>query len=206
MSDPEAEARQAKDLERALVRAAQAGDTAAFEELARRVRDRVFWVARQVVGNAEEARDVAQNVLLRLWQSLDKYDERYAFSTWLYRMTVNLAIDSLRRGASARREVDLDLMLVPAAPDATGRTTSPEEAAADREVGRIFDELKETLPPQQRAVFALREIEGLSSEEVAEVLGLSASTVRNHLFQARRTLKGELERRYPEYLPRGRKT
>jgi len=184
--------------DKALVAAARKGDAAAFEELVSGNRERIFWVARQVVGNAEDARDVAQNTLIRLWRNLDRYDERYAFSTWIYRMTVNLAIDHLRRQAPRQKETELDDHMIEVLP---GGDPGPERAAREHEVARIFDELSAELPPQQRAVFALRELQGLTSTEVGEILDLSASTVRNHLFQARRTLRRELQRRYPDYMP-----
>lgn len=191
----------AANQEQALIMAAQAGDEAAFERLVLRIRDRVYWIARQVVSNAEDAKDVSQNVLIRLWTVLPRYDSRYAFSTWLYRMTVNMGIDHLRRSAPRRREDELDESLTEVV---RGQPAAPDVSAREREVGRILEELRELLPPQQRVAFALREMEGLSSEEVAKVLGVRASTVRNHLFQARRTLKRELLERYPEYAPRGR--
>ena len=196
--DPEAGGREE---ERACIRRAQAGDVEAFEALVRKHRNRVFWLAHQVVANAEDAKDVTQDVLVRLWKKLKDYDDRYAFSTWLYRMTMNLAIDSLRRRARHTREVELEEDLVPFEPRRPKAAGAPHQAAADAEVGRIFEELRRLLPPQQRAAFALREMEGLTSEEVAEVLGVSSSTVRNHLLQARRTLQAEMRRRYPEYLP-----
>jgi RNA polymerase sigma-70 factor (ECF subfamily) len=186
--------------DRELAAAAQAGDVGAFEALVERHRHRVFWLAQQVVGNAEDARDVAQEVLVRLWRTLGRYDQRYAFSTWVHRMTVNLAIDSLRRSARRRHDTELDEQLV-AAPGPVAATASPERQAVAGEVRRIFDELKGLLPTQQRLVFTLREIEGLPSDEVAAILDLSPSTVRNHLFQARRTLQAELRSRYPEYAP-----
>jgi RNA polymerase sigma-70 factor (ECF subfamily) len=73
----------------------------------------------------------------------------------------------------------------------------------ENEIRRVFDDLAAELPARQRAVFALREIEGLDTDEVARLCGVRASTVRNHLFQARRALQRALERRYPEYLPEG---
>lgn len=182
-------------VEAELIAAAQAGDGEAFEALARRRQDRIFWLARQVVGNSEDAKDVTQNVLVRLWRTLPSYDPRWAFSTWVHRMTVNLAIDHLRRAAPRQKESSLDERLV----EVEGGGRDPEWSSRDREVEAIFEELRDLLPPQQRAAFALREIEGLSSEEIAITLDLKPSTVRNHLFQARKTLRRELLRRYPEY-------
>ena len=111
--------------ERELIRAAQEGDEQAFEQLVRRCRDRIFWIARQVVGNAEDAKDVTQNVLVRLWRVLPRYNPSYAFSTWLYRMTVNLAIDSLRRAAPRTKESALDETLLVASEDMAADLGAP---------------------------------------------------------------------------------
>ena len=164
---------------------------------------RVAW-RQQVVGNAEEAKDVVQTVFIRLWKALDKYDSSYPFSTWLYRMVMNLAIDHLRRESRHRHldEPDDERTVVP---ETRGADASPAKALADLELQAVFDRLAAGLAPQQRAAFVLREVEGLSTVEVAEVLGVTASTVRNHVFQARKALKAALLLRYPEYVPRGRR-
>ena len=111
---------------------------------------------------------------------------------------MNLAIDSLRRDRARRRGLQ-ELRTADAGPSATGAIPASLRRS---EVGRIFDDLARDLPARQRAVFALREIEGMETEEVARILGLRPSTVRNHLFQARRALQESLRSRYPEYLPR----
>jgi len=187
-----------------LIRLAKDGDEGAFEALVRGRYQRMYWIAYQVVGNAEEAKDVVQTVFIRLWKALDKYDSRYPFSTWLYRMVMNLAIDHLRRETRHRHvdEPDDERTVVP---EAHGAGSTPARALADAELQAVFDRLAAGLAPQQRAAFVLREVEDLSTEEVAEILGVTPSTVRNHVFQARKALQTELARRYPEYLPRGRK-
>lgn len=184
-----------------LIRQAKTGDAAAFEALVRGRHQRVYWIAYQVVGNREDAKDVAQAVFIRLWRVLPKYDERFPFSTWLYRITMNLAIDHIRRETRHRHddEPDEDRYLGSGEPSSAAAT--PGAGLARAEIQRIFDELAGRLAPQQRAAFVLREMEELTSEEVADILGVSASTVRNHVFQARRILRAELERRYPEYVP-----
>jgi len=183
-----------------LIRAAAAGDRRAFDELVRLKRDRVVRTAFQITGDLDDALDVAQGVLLKLWQGLDRYDPRRRFDTWLYRITVNAAIDMLRtRGPKGI------LQPLPGDPSDLGAPAGePAETALD--FGRLqkaFLRLAGALAPKQRAAFVLREIEGLETGEVARIMGVTESTVRNHLMQARRILRAGLQRDYPELVPRG---
>lgn len=182
-----------------LIEAAAEGDRAAFAELVRLKRERVVRTARRIVGNAEDALDVAQAVFLKLWQGLGSFDRSRRFDTWMYRVTANTAIDLLRtRGA-----------VPPAAPlpeEGSGHEPAAPARDADRalDLGRLaeaFRRLSADLAPQQRAVFVLRDIEGLPTDEVAAILGVAGSTVRNHLMQARRTLRAGLRRDYPDLVP-----
>jgi RNA polymerase sigma-70 factor (ECF subfamily) len=184
--------------DRELARMARAGDEAAFALLVRRHQAGVRLCARRILGDEEEARDVAQVAFVRAWENLTRYDPTWSFSTWLYRIATNLAIDILRARDSRERTHAAHLRLV-------GEATEPAApgALAEAEVRRIFDELAAHLSPAQRAAFVLREVEGMATHEVAEVLGCSEATVRNHVFQARGVLRRELAARYPEYLPRG---
>lgn len=181
-----------------LIRSAAAGDRRAFDELVLRKRDLVVRTAYQILGDPEDARDVAQRVFLGLWRRLGRFDEGRRFDTWLYRITVNAAIDQLRhrgpRGA---------IQPLPDDPGPLARDRSP---GADRVVDlnrlqQAFRRLAASLAPKQRAAFVLREIEGLETAEVARVLGVTESTVRNHLHQARRILKAGLLRDYPDLVP-----
>jgi RNA polymerase sigma-70 factor (ECF subfamily) len=182
-----------------LIERARKGDAAAFEALVRGRHSRVYWLARQMVGNDEDARDIAQAVFIRLWRVLDRFDERYSFATWLHRMVTNLAIDHLRREGRHRHAPEPVQERV--LPDHARQT--PEFRVSQQQLRAVFRELAAQLAPQQRAVFVLREMEELSTEEVAEILGVSSSTVRNHLLQARRSLRRQLAERYPELLPHG---
>ncbi len=183
-----------------LIRDASAGDRAAFDELVRLKRERVVRTAFQVTGDLDDAMDVAQSVFIKLWQGLDRYDSRRRFDTWLYRVTVNAAIDFIRgRGPKGT---------IQPLPDDPTDTIAEEaiEIEARLDLGALqkaFSRLAGGLAPKQRAAFVLREIEGLETSEVARVMGVAESTVRNHLFQARKTLKAGLERDYPEFVPRG---
>jgi len=178
-----------------------------------RKRERVFWIAYHIVGDREVARDVAQEVFVRLFRVIRRFREGGRFDAWLYRISTNLGIDAFRRERPHREAASLDAIggrtasgeeadAAPDPPPATG--ASPGESPAGdalrrREVGRIFAELSSRLTRRQRTAFVLREIEGLSTGEVAEVMRSTESTVRNHILQARRILQEELRRRYPEY-------
>lgn len=184
--------------DRELVVAAREGDEAAFGELVRRHQGGLRRCAARIVGDDEEGRDIAQAAFIRAWENLAKYDPAWSFSTWLYRIATNLAIDVLRSRDSRERTHQTHLRLVG---DSEG-PRAPERVAED-EVQRIFGELAQRLTPAQRAAFVLREVQGLSTAEVAQAVGCSEATVRNHVFQARAVLRRELAARYPEYVPRG---
>ncbi len=192
--------------EQRLIQLAAGGDLAAFESLVTLKRDRVFWIAFHTVGDRELARDVSQEVFLRLYRVLPRYRAGESFDPWLYRITVHLGIDALRRERPHRAAAALDEIPDPPAdsnriPGVPGSASESPAAASlrSREVRRIFVELSGRLSPRQRTAFILREIEGMSTGDVARALNTRESTVRNHILQARRTLQAELRRRYPEY-------
>ncbi len=202
-----------------LIRRAADGDRDAFGLLVERKRERVFRIAWSVLGDREQARDVAQEVFLRLYRVLRRFRSGRPFDAWLYRITFNLSIDARRRERPHREAVPLE-GTVTGAPDAgprpsvgaghgvPGGAAQGDTAGASlrlREVRRIFVELSARLGRKQRAAFILREIEGLSTAEVAEIMKTTESTVRNHILQARRILQEELRRRYPEYCRPGRR-
>jgi len=184
-----------------LARLAGAGDEIAFEALIRRKRERVFWTAYQIVGDEEDAKEIAQATFIRLWKVLGKYKPDQSFDTWLYRITTNLAIDRYRLRGPARASVALpDDEEPPYEPSARPAATGdPLADLTGRELGRIFQTIAQRLGARQRAIFVMSQIEGLPTEEIARIMGISHSTVRNHLFQARRSLQEALHRLYPEY-------
>lgn len=184
--------------DRDLASASRGGDENAFAVLVRRHQAGVRRCAARILNDTEEARDIAQLAFVRAWENLAKYDPAWSFSTWLYRITTNLAIDALRARTSRDRTHGAHLRLVG---DSVG-PVAPRELS-EQEVQRIFSELAEVLTVTQRAAFVLREVEGQSTAEVAQSLGCSEATVRNHIFQARAALRRELAARFPEYLPRG---
>ncbi len=180
------------------VLSARGGDEEAFAQLVRRHSGGLHRAVARVLADDAEAWDVVQMAFLKAWQRLDRYDPRYSFSTWLYRIGTNLAIDLLRSRTSRERThkagTEHRLRLVGAGETAGSRVEG-------READRILGEVVEVLTPQQRSAFVLREMHGLETAEVAEILGCSATTVRNHIFQARKALRRELRKRFPEYAP-----
>jgi RNA polymerase sigma-70 factor (ECF subfamily) len=184
--------------DRELVAQAQAGDEGAFADLVRRHQNGLRRFTARMLGDQEEGRDVAQLAFIRAWENLGKYNPAWSFSTWLYRIASNLAIDLIRARESRQRTHATHLRMVG---DSVGATALAD--LAEGEVRRIFDELATLLPPAQRSAFLLREVEGLATAEVAEIMGCSEATVRNHVFQARATLRRELAARFPEYMPKG---
>ncbi len=180
---------------------ARGGDMLSFEALVSRKTPAVVSLARRVVGNVEDARDVAQMVFLRVWKEIHRYDEKYSLNTWLYRIATNLAIDFLRSARSRERAHGATLHLVREREESTaaGATRSAE----DRELARLFETVSGKLSEKQKAAFVLREMEDLDTKDIAEILGCGESTVRNHLFNARRILRREMARLYPEFV-RGR--
>jgi RNA polymerase sigma-70 factor (ECF subfamily) len=183
--------------DRELVARAQAGDEDAFAQLVARYETGVRRYAGRMLGDAEEARDVAQLAFIRAWENLARYNPAWSFSTWLYRIAANLSIDLIRSRESKQRSHAAHIRMVPSSVGASALTELGES-----EVKRIFDELAAGLSPAQRSAFLLREVEGLSTAEVARIMGCSEATVRNHVFQARANLRRVLAERYPEYLPR----
>lgn len=183
--------------DRDLLMAVREGDEGALNELIGRKTKPLLQLCQRILGDVEEARDVVQVTFFKVWENRRKFDQRWAPNTWIYRIASNLAIDHLRSRKSRERSnepVRQHLLQV-----ADGRAARDLSRLQQTEVSAIFRELSTGLSEKQRMVFLLREIEGLSSPEVAEIIGSRESTVRNHLFNARKILRRELLRRFPEY-------
>ena len=181
-----------------LIRAAAAGDRRAFDELVRLKRERVVRTAYQITGDMDDALDVSQSVFLKLWRGLERFDPRRRFDTWVYRIVVNAAIDLIRsRGPKGTFQPLPD----DPADMGQGIVRAGEDELDRKRLQQVFLRLAGGLAPRQRAAFVLREIEGLDTSEVAAALGVTESTVRNHLLQARRALRAGLERELPDLVP-----
>lgn len=183
--------------DRELLAGLRVDDEDALDELISRKFRPLMGMARRMVGHDEDARDVVQATFVRVWEKRQGYDPRWSPNTWIYRIATNLAIDFMRSSGSRERfrePIQHHLHQV-----YSGRA---QQQLADLRLGEvtgIFSDLVTALSERQRAVFVLRELEDLTSREVSEILGCRESTVRNHLFNARKILRRELGARYPEY-------
>ena len=183
--------------DRDLLMAVRDGEEAALNELIGRKTRPLLQLVQRILGDLEEARDVVQVTFFKIWENRHKFDERWSPNTWIYRIASNLAIDHLRsRRSREKSQEPVRLHLLHSADESSQGDMSRLQ---QMEVAAIFRDLSAGLSEKQRMAFLLREIEGLSSPEVAEVLGCRESTVRNHLFNARKYLRRELLKRYPEY-------
>src|SRR6185295_16140525 len=187
--------------DRELAVRAREGDMVCFETLVTRKTPAVVSLARRIVGSAEDARDVAQLVFLRVWNEIHRYDEKYSFNTWLYRIATNLSIDFLRSSRSRERAHGATLHIVREREESSASDATRN--AEDAELARLFETVSSRLSEKQKAAFVLREMQDCETKEIAEILGCGESTVRNHLFNARRILRKEIGRLFPEFL-RGR--
>jgi RNA polymerase sigma-70 factor (ECF subfamily) len=176
-----------------LVRGAQQGDESAFEALVRRHEDRAARVAAALVGSREDAQDIAQETFLRVFRNLERFDFEHDFTTWLYRITTNLAIDHLRRRRPA-------VSTSPAGEDEGGLelrdpdAPAPSDPIESRETAGRVRECIERLAPHFRSVLVLRELEGLACTEIARIVGATHVTVRWRLHRGRKLFQEEWER------------
>ena len=189
MTDP------APDLDPDLLRRAQAGDEAAFGVIMRTHYERTFRLACAIVHNEADARDICQEVWLKIWKNLGTFRGESRFSTWLHPIVTRRALDHLRK---RRRWFDRFL------PFDTGEENAVQvaEPATTENAGSLAESTETvvrvraalaSLPPKHRAVLALRELEGLSYEEIAQATGIPTGTVMSRLHHARRLLAEKLK-------------
>jgi RNA polymerase sigma-70 factor, ECF subfamily len=176
--------------DRELVRRAQGGDKEAFEELVRRHQHRVFAVAGGILRRREDVEDIAQQVFIKAYFSLKRFDQRAAFSTWLYKITVNECWDLLRKRKARPLVYESDFndeqssQFSALERESTGGPDASERLAMRQRLDNMLDQLE----PRDRSMLVLKEVEGFSVEEIADLLGLNANTVKVRLFRARRKI------------------
>lgn len=184
-----------RKIDSALVSRAQAGDEGALRELVTRAYPMVHRWALVRTGDPTEADDLTQDVLVQLVQRLSTYHHEATFTTWLYRVTRNASLDRHRRSERRRRAQES-----PQVVDSTLREPPPDPGdMADRsDLMRVVRTFFEELPPRQREVFDLGDLQGLTSVEIAERLGIEPVSVRAHLFKARRALRARILEHHAE--------
>ena len=183
--------------DRELVRRAQTEDQGAFEELVRRHQHRVVAVAGGILRQREDVEDIAQQVFVKAYFSLKRFDQRAAFSTWLYKITVNECWDLLRKRKVRPLVYESDL-----SEEQARQFGAPEERSAPTqdisdtlEARQKVERLMECLDERDKMMLILKEVEGFAVEEIAEILDLNANTVKVRLFRARRRIVTEARKR-----------
>lgn len=171
-----------------LVIRAREGDGDAFRVLVERYQQRIYWAARGMLGNEEDARDVAQEAFIRVHRSLHRFDTKLRFYTWLYQIAVNLCIDHMRK-MGKRRGVPLESV------GDVGEDEDPcslEAVELRQRVQRVLDEL----PTKYKAVMVLSDLEGIGAKEISQMTGTTHATVRWRHHRARKLFREAWERIY----------
>jgi len=182
-----------KDTE--LINAFKKGDTGAFHELVLKYEGRVYNHCLRLVNDEEESFDLTQEVFLKVFRKIKNYEHTYAFYTWLYRITVNSCIDYMRRKKRTVQSVSLSMhshedgMDSGREQDIPDTKFTPTGQFEKNELSAHLNEALEQLSEKLRVILVLKEMEGFSYEEIAEILGVSRGTVKSRLFRARERLK-----------------
>ncbi len=173
------------------------GDDSAFEELVRKYQNYIFRLAFSMVKNEEDAKELTQEVFIKVYTSIQGFTGRSSLSTWLYRITYNLCLDYIKKNRKKRlmtQSLDdnenIELLSLKA------DTHTPEEALEAAEIRADIKEGLKTLPQEQRILIEFKDILGLSYEEILEVTGLKSGTLKSRLFRGRLTLKNYLSHKW----------
>lgn len=171
--------------ERELVRRCLEKDSQAFEKIVEKYRDHVYWVAYNLVLDYEDARDISQQTFVKVWNALSVYDPEKSFGGWVTRIAANCAMDFLR--TRRRTETVPEIAVTPAALDVM------------LDIRKIFNTVAPQLPERQRIALVLKEIHGLETSEISDVMKCTESTVRNLLSQAKESFRTKVRELFPEY-------
>jgi RNA polymerase sigma-70 factor, ECF subfamily len=181
----------------ALVEKVRGGDVSAYDALVRKYERQVFRIAQHITQNREDAEDVMQDAFLKAYQKIDQFQGNSRFSTWLVRIAVNESLMRLRKRRTGKMvSIDEDIATeegsVPR--DLADWARNPEQNYNQAELAEILRKTIQGLPEGFRIVFVLRDVEGLSTEETAETLGLSVPAVKSRLLRGRLQLRERLSR------------
>jgi RNA polymerase sigma-70 factor, ECF subfamily len=185
-----------------LVRRCQRGDTIAFNELVTRYRGKIYAMIYNMVRNEQDAWDLAQDGFLKAWKSIGRFRGQSSFYTWLYRIMMNVTIDSLRRkqpGGEAEFDDTIGLHNIDPGSTTTPKTGAlPDQKMTGDEIRARIDAAIARLSPEHRAVILMREIDGMEYQEIADALECSIGTVMSRLFYARKKMQSMLKDVYED--------
>ncbi len=191
------ERRQEADADLEIVRRVQAGDVAAFDRIVERYRERVFGILYNLTSNREDAADLTQEAFIKAFQSIHRFSGQASFFTWLYRIAVNSTLSHLRkariRSFFSLERIDSDEPVAKEIIEALTDTTGVERDTYVRELQEKLNDALQKLSIKHRTVVTLFEIDGLSHQEIADVMDCSVGTVRSRLHYAKQLLQSELQ-------------
>jgi len=164
------------------------GDQAAFRIIVDEYRQQAFSMAFRILCDEEEARDIVQLSFIKIWQMIGTYDITQKFSTWMYKIVTNSAIDRLRQ-IKRHTMVRLDKVITKIE---SQNLDSMQMEADNKETARLISWIAEGLPEKQKMVFILRDVQGIGSSEVQQILNLSETSVKSNLYHARRAIREKL--------------
>jgi RNA polymerase sigma-70 factor (ECF subfamily) len=191
------ERRQEADADLEIVRRVQAGDVAAFDRLIEKYRERVYGIVYHMAANREDAADLTQEAFIKAFQSIHRFGGQASFFTWLYRIAVNSTVTYLRkarlRSFFSLEQIDADAPVSKEIIDALTDKTGVDRGSYVRELQEKLNDAMQKLSIKHRTVVTLFEIDGLSHQEIAEVMNCSVGTVRSRLHYAKQLLQSELQ-------------
>ncbi len=184
-----------------LIEALKLGDASSFDELLKRYSEKVHNLAMRITRNEEDAEEILQDVFVTVHQKIDKFEGKSAFSSWLYRVTANTAFMKLRK---RRQTPSVSLEEFGSSVRDSWVSKKSEDCDVDylssrHELRAALEEAVERLPEEYRTIFVLRDVDGLSSQEVGEILDISVPAVKSRLHRSRLMLRKKLQKYYEEY-------
>jgi RNA polymerase sigma-70 factor, ECF subfamily len=184
------------DSEKLLLEKSKAGDIAAFEQLIECYQRKIYNIALRIVGNYDDANDLAQEVFIRIYKSIGNFKQQSSFSTWIYRITTNVCLDDIRKRKN-RKVISLDEEIKLDDGEMKRQIVSddplPEDMAEKSEMRKIVNDAINRLSEEHRIVIVLRDIQGFSYEEIAQIVKCPEGTVKSRINRARQVLKNILQ-------------
>lgn len=181
------------DNDKLLLKRAKKGDVEAFEQLIGQYQKKVFNIALRMIGNPEDASELAQEVFIRIYRSLANFKEEASFSTWIYRITTNVCLDEIRKRKNTHNTVSLDEEVSLEDGDVRMQVAdhrpTPEAVVERNEVQRMVQEAIGQLSEEHRTALVLRDIQGMSYEEISRITQCPEGTVKSRINRARQSLK-----------------
>lgn len=186
------------DNDRILLEKAKSGDINAFEKLVEAYQKKIYNICLRMIGNADDAYDLAQEVLIRIYKSINGFKEQSSLSTWVYRITTNVCLDEIRKRKLKRTvSLDQDIRLDDSEikREIVSDDPPPDELAEKKEIKKTVASAINMLNEEHRTVIVLRDIQGFSYEEIAKITNCPEGTVKSRINRARQALKIILEKK-----------